>query len=217
MTQSLELVLDLENADDTAAQRREAARLLGCDAARITAVRVRRRSIDARGQIRVRLNCEVWIDEEPPLEEMPRRDYAPVRGERRVVIVGCGPAGMFAALRLIELGIKPIVVERGKDVQARRRDLARINREGVVDAESNYCFGEGGAGTYSTASFIRASRTKPPSRTFCRRWWRTARATEILVEAHPHIGSNRLPQIVAALRESIPRGRRRNSLRGARR
>lgn len=203
MTSSFELVLDLDTADDTEVQRREAARLLGCEPQRITALRVRRRSLDARGQIRVRLLCEVWLDQEAPPEIIPCLEYSPVRGERQVVIVGCGPAGMFAALRLIELGIKPIVLERGKDVQGRRRDLALINREGIVNPESNYCFGEGGAGTYSDGKLYTRVKDKAAIARVLETLVAHGAPADVLVDAHPHIGSNRLPQIVAAMRQSI--------------
>jgi uncharacterized FAD-dependent dehydrogenase len=126
-----------------------------------------------------------------------------VRGNRRAVIIGCGPAGMFAALQFIELGIKPIILERGKDVQARRRDLARINREGVVDPDSNYCFGEGGAGTYSDGKLYTRVKDKAAIARVLSTLVAHGASPDILVDAHPHIGSNRLPQIVAALRESI--------------
>lgn len=203
MTHSLELVLDLDSADDAGAQRREAARLLGCEVERVHEVRVRRRSLDARGQIRVRMNCEVWVDEAAPPEELPDRTYAPVRGEKQVVIVGCGPAGMFAALRLIELGVRPVIVERGKDVQARRRDLARINREGVVHSDSNYCFGEGGAGTYSDGKLYTRVKDKAAIARVLQTLVSHGAQPGILIDAHPHIGSNRLPQVVAAMRDSI--------------
>ena len=206
MTAFAELVLDLDRADEPEARRREAARVLKLAPERISEVRVQRRSLDARGQIRVRLMCEVWIDETAPPEALPRIEYASVRGERgerRVVIVGCGPAGMFAALRLIELGIRPIIVERGKDVQARRRDLALINREGIVNPESNYCFGEGGAGTYSDGKLYTRVKDKAAIARVLETLVAHGAERDILVEAHPHIGSNRLPQIVAALRESI--------------
>jgi uncharacterized FAD-dependent dehydrogenase len=201
---SLELVLDLDHAYDIAAQRSEAAKILGCDPARVHEVRVRKRSLDARGQIRVRLVCDVWLDEDAPEEVPPRREYSRVaENAKRVVIIGCGPAGMFAALRLLQLGLKPIILERGKDVQARRRDLARINREGIVNADSNYCFGEGGAGTYSDGKLYTRVKDKNAIGRILRALVAHGAQPDILVDAHPHIGSNRLPKIVAALRESI--------------
>jgi uncharacterized FAD-dependent dehydrogenase len=203
MTSSADIVLDLDHADDLNAQRREAARALKVAPKRIRELRVRRRSLDARGQIRVRLVCDVWVDEAAPPEAPPHIEYAPVRGEKRVVIVGCGPAGMFAALRLIELGVRPIILERGKDVQARRRDLALINREGIVNPESNYCFGEGGAGTYSDGKLYTRVKDKAAIARVLETLVSHGAHPEILVEAHPHIGSNLLPRIVAALRESI--------------
>jgi uncharacterized FAD-dependent dehydrogenase len=203
MTASTEIVLDLNSSDSPAEQMSSAARALGCDASRITALRVRRRSLDARGRVRVRLQCDVWLDEDAPAEEPPRAEYAPVSEGEPVVIVGCGPAGMFAALRLIELGVKPIVLERGKDVQSRRRDLALINREGVVNPESNYCFGEGGAGTYSDGKLYTRVKDKAAIRWVLETLVAHGADPDILVEAHPHIGSNRLPKVVAAMRESI--------------
>ena len=204
MTQTTEIVLLLDDADDLILQKREAAKALGVEETRVRDVRVRRRSLDARGKnVRVQLRVEVWIDEGAPPETAPHIEYSSVRGARKVVIVGCGPAGMFAALRLIELGFCPVVVERGGDVQSRRRDLARINREGIVNSESNYCFGEGGAGTYSDGKlYTRVKDKKAISRVLEVLVSHGADA-DILVEAHPHIGSNKLPQIVQAMRRSI--------------
>ena len=203
MTKPVELVLDLDSAYDIAAQRREAARVLRCNEARVLGVVVRKRSLDARGQIRVRLQCDVWLDEAPREETVPGPSYQPVSDARSVVVIGCGPAGMFAALRLIELGIKPIILERGKDVQSRRRDLARINREGEVDGDSNYCFGEGGAGTYSDGKLYTRVKDKAAIAKVLQTLVAHGAKSDILVDAHPHIGSNRLPQIVAAMRQSI--------------
>jgi uncharacterized FAD-dependent dehydrogenase len=203
VTTSLELVLDLDRAYDPAAQRAEAARVLGCDQARITEIRIRKRSLDARGKIRVRLLCDVWLDENAPPEAPITREYSPVKSTRHAIIIGCGPAGMFAALRLIEQNVKPIILERGKDVQARRRDLARINREGVVNSESNYCFGEGGAGTYSDGKLYTRVKDKAAIAGVLRTLVAHGADGDILVDAHPHIGSNRLPKIVAAMRETI--------------
>lgn len=201
---SLELVLDLDAADELTAQKHAAAQKLNCEISRVRDVRVRKRSLDARGQIRVRLLCDVYLDEDAPLETPPRREYSQVpQNAKRAVIIGCGPAGMFAALRFLELGVKPIILERGKDVQARRRDLARLNREGVVDSDSNYCFGEGGAGTYSDGKLYTRVKDKNAIADVLQTLVAHGASEDILIEAHPHIGSNKLPKIVAALRESI--------------
>lgn len=203
MTQNLELVLDLDRAYDENAQREAAAQQLKCDVTRIHTVKILKRSLDARGQIRLRLQCEVWLDGPAPETVIPRPTYSPVRAERKVIIIGCGPAGMFAALQLIEQGIKPIILERGKDVQARRRDLAAINREGIVNPESNYCFGEGGAGTYSDGKLYTRVKDKAAINHVLQTLVAHGANPDILVDAHPHIGSNKLPQIVTAMRESI--------------
>lgn len=164
-----------------------------------------KRSIDARGRkIAVRVQCELYGRGERPPVTAPKVD-ADVRHARRVVVVGSGPAGLFAALRLIELGVKPIVVERGKDVQARRRDLAAINKSDVVNPESNYCFGEGGAGTYSDGKLYTRSKKRGDVRRILEILVAHGANPEILFDAHPHIGTNKLPRLVAELRESIIR------------
>lgn len=200
-----QLILSLDRAEDASVQRQLLADRLNILPDQITAMKVLRRSIDARKRdIRINLNFEVYWDEEPPPESPISKSYpALTSAARKVVIVGCGPAGMFAGLRLIELGIRPIIVERGKMVQPRRRDLANIQRRGVVDPDSNYCFGEGGAGTYSDGKlYTRATKRGDVDGIF-----RTLVAhgadPNILVEAHPHVGSNKLPQVVAAMRASI--------------
>jgi uncharacterized FAD-dependent dehydrogenase len=204
MRTSLELAVDLDSANDAAAQRRLAARLLDRPEVEITAVRVRKRSIDARhAPVRIRLHVDVYCDEPAPPEELPRPSYRAVSGDRTVVIVGCGPAGMFAALRLIELGVKPIVLERGKDVRARRHDLAAIQQHGVVDPDSNYCFGEGGAGTYSDGKLYTRATKRGNVDAVLRTLVAHGAPPDILIDARPHIGSNRLPKVVTALRDSI--------------
>lgn len=201
---SLELVLDLDNAENEAAHRQVASQLLGVAVDDIKAVRIRKRSLDARSKtVKVRLQAEVYVNEDAPEEEVLRPDYPAVCGDRVAVIVGCGPAGMFAALRFIELGIKPIILERGKDVQARRRDLAAINRGGIVNPESNYCFGEGGAGTYSDGKLYTRATKRGDVEGVLKTLVAHGASPEILIDAHPHIGSNKLPKVVQAMRQSI--------------
>ena len=163
-----------------------------------------RRSIDARGrQVRVNVTAEVFVNEPPtPLINTPKA-YQNVSQKDPIVIVGAGPAGLFAALRAIELGVKPIVIERGKDVRARRRDLAAINKDHIVNPESNYCFGEGGAGTYSDGKLYTRSKKRGDIRRIMEILVAHGATEEILVDAHPHIGTNKLPNLVAELRESI--------------
>lgn len=169
-----------------------------------TFARQTRRSIDARGRkVLVNVEAELFINESPGslLDHFP--EYKNVSQSSPLLIVGAGPAGLFAALRAIELGIKPIVIERGKDVRARRRDLAAINKEGIVNPDSNYCFGEGGAGTYSDGKLYTRSKKRGDIRRIMEILVAHGATEEILVDAHPHIGTNKLPVLVAKLRESI--------------
>lgn len=167
-------------------------------------VRPIRRSIDARSQ-RVKINVEAIVsvkEDLPPLISY-RRDYPNVTNAETVVIVGFGPAGMFAALRLVELGYKPVVIERGSDVQKRRRDIAAINKDHVVNPESNYCFGEGGAGTYSDGKLYTRSKKRGDIQKSLEILVAHGATEDILVDAHPHIGTNKLPKVVQEIRESI--------------
>jgi hypothetical protein len=167
-------------------------------------IRILKRSIDARKpDIKVHLQVEVFINETPPNQLETEQNYQNVENAPQAIIIGAGPAGMFAALRLIELGIKPILLERGKDVRGRRRDLADINKKHIVNPESNYCFGEGGAGTYSDGKLYTRSKKRGDIRRVLEILVRHGAIEDILFEAHPHIGTNKLPQIVQALRESI--------------
>ncbi len=167
-------------------------------------IRLLRRSVDARSR-EIKVNIEVEISQNEPLTEIIsyKKSYKNVANCPQAIIVGAGPAGMFAALRLIELGIKPIVLERGKDVQARRRDLAAINKSQIVNPESNYCFGEGGAGTYSDGKLYTRSKKRGDIRRILEIFVAHGAKEEILADVHPHIGTNKLPQIVAQMRESI--------------
>lgn len=167
-------------------------------------VRQTRRSIDARGkQVKVNIEAELFIKESPYSLLESKKEYSDVSNSDSIVIVGAGPAGLFAALRCIELGYRPVVIERGKDVRARRRDIAKINREHIVDADSNYCFGEGGAGTYSDGKLYTRSKKRGNVRRVMEILVHHGATDEILVEAHPHIGTNKLPKLVAELRQSI--------------
>ena len=161
-------------------------------------------SIDARKrQVKINLDVQIYSGEIPPLEMDFKKKYPDVSKKSQAIIVGAGPAGMFSALRLIELGIKPILLERGKDVRARRRDLAAINKDHLVNPESNYCFGEGGAGTYSDGKLYTRSKKRGDVRRILEILVAHGSTPEILFDAHPHIGTNKLPNVVADLRESI--------------
>jgi uncharacterized protein len=171
---------------------------------RITGFNIVRQSIDARGKaVKIQLQLSVFIDEPFQEKETFNPELQNVRNKPSVVIVGAGPAGLFAALRLISLGYKPIVLERGKDVRSRRRDLAVMNKTGVVNAESNYCFGEGGAGTYSDGKLYTRATKRGNVQRILQLFVYFGAESHILYEAHPHIGTNKLPQIITAMREQI--------------
>lgn len=163
-----------------------------------------KRSIDARGrQVKINVQAELFVKEKPtPLIEHIDH-YQNVKNADPIIIVGAGPAGLFAALRAIELGVKPIILERGKDVRARRRDLAAITKNHIVNPDSNYCFGEGGAGTYSDGKLYTRSKKRGDIRRIMEILVAHSATEEILVDAHPHIGTNKLPKLVADLRNSI--------------
>jgi len=167
-------------------------------------IRPLKRSVDARGrQVKVNVELEIFVDELPSQIIAFKKNYPNVSNAKQAIIIGAGPAGLFAALRLIELGIKPILLERGKDVRSRRRDLAAINKDHIVNPESNYCFGEGGAGTYSDGKLYTRSKKRGDIRRIQEILVAHGANEEILIDAHPHIGTNKLPQLVSQLRESI--------------
>lgn len=167
-------------------------------------VRALKRSIDARTRnVKVNVEAQIFINEDLPPVISYKRDYPNVANSEPVIIVGFGPAGMFAALRLLELGYKPIVIERGSDVQKRRRDIAAINKDHVVNPESNYCFGEGGAGTYSDGKLYTRSKKRGDILKTLEILVAHGATEEILVDAHPHIGTNKLPKVVQEVRKSI--------------
>lgn len=205
MIGTIDLILPLEASGDEAAWKAAAAKKLGVPASRVTGLRLLKHSLDARQRaVKVQLRLEVAVDEPLPQEPEPVWQAPPLpKAAKTVVIVGCGPAGMFAALRCLELGLKPVVLERGKDASARRFDLAPILRQGVVIEDSNYCFGEGGAGTFSDGKlYTRATKRGPVARIYEILVAHGA-PPRILTDAHPHIGSNLLPNVVKAMRASI--------------
>jgi uncharacterized protein len=205
LIETVDIVLPLGKSEDDSARRAAAAKKLGISVKRIGGVKLRKHSIDARQrEVKVQLRLDVSLDGEMPPDETPHWS-APALSEnaKPVIIVGCGPAGLFAALRCLENGLKPILLERGKDASARRFDLAPILREGRVIEESNYCFGEGGAGTFSDGKlYTRATKRGPVAKVYEVLVAHGAPEV-ILTDAHPHIGSNLLPNVVKAIRASI--------------
>ena len=178
----------------------------GFDVRTITAVRILRRSIDARQRtIFVNLKVRVFINEQPQDDEYQHTDYPDVSGCPQVIVVGAGPGGLFAALHLIELGLRPIVLERGKDVRERKKDLAQIAKTQKVDAESNYCFGEGGAGAYSDGKLYTRSKKRGSIEKILNVFCQHGASTNILADAHPHIGTDKLPRVIENMRNTILR------------
>lgn len=176
----------------------------GLDVRTINAIRILKRSIDARQRtIYVNLTIRVFVNETPSEEEFVRTDYPNVEGRPAVVVVGAGPGGLFAALKLIELGLRPIVVERGKNVRERKEDLARISREHKVDAESNYSFGEGGAGAYSDGKLYTRSKKRGSVEKILNVFCQHGASPTILSDAHPHIGTDKLPRVIENMRNTI--------------
>jgi uncharacterized FAD-dependent dehydrogenase len=205
MIQSINLRLTPNEAASDALIRLKLSQHLSIGVHRITGYQTIRKSIDARGkQVHIQLSLQAFIDEPfHPHNPEPARFQSVQQAKHRVIVVGSGPAGLFAALRLIEAGIQPLILERGKDVRARRRDLARLNKEGIIDPDSNYCFGEGGAGTYSDGKLYTRSTKRGNVQRILQRFVQFGADASIAYEAHPHIGTNKLPHIIQAMRQQI--------------
>jgi len=180
-----------------------AARKLNIDANHISDIRIDKRSIDARSRkIYIHLKVTVYTEGEKAIPKKYQRAYKDVSSATPIIVVGLGPAGLFAALRLIELGLKPIVLERGKDVIERRKDLAKIHKH-EVNPDSNYCFGEGGAGTYSDGKLYTRSKKRGSVQRVLEILVGHGAVEDIMIDTHPHIGTNKLPKIIAKMRENI--------------
>jgi len=204
MVKTIQVSLAPAQATDEAGIKRTAALECGVAPKQITGYTIIKRSIDARSQQpQIILQLQVFIDEQF-VEPLPfDTQLKNVSNATHVVIVGAGPAGLFSALRLISLGIKPVIIDRGKDVRSRRRDLAAMNKEGIVNPESNYCFGEGGAGTYSDGKLYTRSGKRGNVQRILQLFHHFGADADILFDAHPHIGTNKLPQIITAMRQQI--------------
>ncbi len=206
MKKEIELSVLPDFIHDYEYQKQIAARKLKLAPEEITAFRITKRSIDARSRQPVfKLKAVVYVNENPtPL--LREITFKPIKADKKVIIVGSGPAGLFAAMRLLELGIKPVILERGKDVRSRRKDLRAIQQFGIVNPESNYCFGEGGAGTYSDGKLYTRATKRGDVHRILNLLVQHGAQNEILIDAHPHIGSNRLPKVISAIRETIISG-----------
>ena len=205
MQQKISLKLLPAEASDDAVIRKSIASATGKKLAAVTGFRTLKKSIDARGKtIFISLTVNAFIDEPVPAPPRGVFSFKDVRNApKKAIIIGSGPAGLFAALMLLEKGIQPVILERGKEVRARRRDLAKLNKEGIVNPESNYCFGEGGAGTYSDGKLYTRSNKRGDIDRILQLFVHFGAPENILWDAHPHIGTNKLPQIITAMHEQI--------------
>lgn len=204
MIKDLQIRVSPQIATDEQALRKQLSQDAGIDNKSITSIRVLRRSIDARHRnIFINLLVRIYVDEEQEEPDFIPIEYKEVSGARKAIVVGAGPGGLFAALRLIELGVKPIVVERGKNVRERKNDIAQIARTQQVDEESNYSFGEGGAGAYSDGKLYTRSKKRGSIEKILRVFCQHGASTDILIDAHPHIGTDRLPAVIENIRNTI--------------
>ncbi|KAA6337139.1 hypothetical protein EZS27_014755 [termite gut metagenome] len=204
MIQEYQLRLLPQQATDEQTLKQYLAREKGIASKDITAVHILKRSIDARQRIVwVNVQVRVYINEKPAYDQYQSTTYRNVEGKPEVIVVGAGPGGLFAALRLIELGLCPVVVERGKDVRERKKDIARISREQTINPESNYCFGEGGAGAYSDGKLYTRSKKRGSTDKILNVFCQHGASTAILADAHPHIGTDKLPGVIENMRRTI--------------
>jgi uncharacterized FAD-dependent dehydrogenase len=204
MPVQVNLTLSPEASSDENVIRLTSAKIARCPVENISGIRIIKKSVDARQKnIKVKLTVEFFTGDEnvtPLIDPFCAKN---VSQSREIVIVGAGPAGLFAALRLIELGLRPVIIERGKDVSSRKKDIARISREHIVDTDSNYCFGEGGAGTYSDGKLYTRSRKRGDNKRVLELLCFHGANTNIMYEAHPHLGTDKLPGIISGIRKSI--------------
>ncbi len=206
MIKELQLRVEPQFAYSEQALKETVSRQCGLDIRTINAVRTLKKSIDARQRtIFVNLTLRVFVNEMPPKDEFTSIQYNPVDGKPTVVVVGAGPGGLFAALHLIELGLRPVVIERGKNVHDRKVDIAAISRSHKVDPESNYSFGEGGAGAYSDGKLYTRSKKRGSTDRILNIFCQHGASPAILSDAHPHIGTDRLPRVIENIRENIRR------------
>ncbi len=204
MIKKISFTISPSTAADSVQLKARTANELGISPSQLQALRIVHRSIDARQRdIKINLTIDAYIDEEPPATEFQKTEYPDVSGRPTVIVVGAGPGGLFAALRLIENRLRPIVLERGKDVHKRRKDIALISKEHRVDSESNYAFGEGGAGAYSDGKLYTRSTKRGNVDKILNVFCQHGASTDILTDAHPHIGTDRLPSIIENIRNTI--------------
>ena len=205
MQQKISLKLLPQEAADSQQVLHAIAKSSGSKFTEITGYSILKKSIDARGKtVWINMTVNAFINEPFVKRTITEFEFKNVTlSKNKIVIIGGGPAGLFAALQLIEIGIKPIIIERGKDVKERRRDLALLNKKGIINPESNYCFGEGGAGTYSDGKLYTRSTKRGNIDRILNLFVHFGADENILFEAHPHIGTNKLPLIITAMRKRI--------------
>ncbi len=204
MIKDLDILVSPKKAGDTEEIKNSIARKLSVRNTDINHISVLRRSVDARQRpVQINLRVRVFVGEDPKAEQSPEFDYQDVSQAREIIIVGAGPAGLFASLRLIELGYRPIILERGKPVSERKIDIAKLNRNEHIDPDSNYCFGEGGAGTFSDGKLYTRSKKRGDVQRILDIFIHHGADPKISIEAHPHIGSDKLPGIITNMRQTI--------------